>query len=240
MGAVSSADKLSHGLRWSVILHGILFFVILIKSLVFPSEQEAYIPALRVDLVGLPDLTRQELERIKPPRGMQEEASSPSEKTPPAEKEDMVLHPKKITKPDSRTSQIKNALARIKALSRIQSEDSAPDAPIKGNQISKGYALSGQAKESAQAGYHDLLLEHVRAQWELPVWLARQNLSAQVILTIDNQGRVRNLVFIKPSGHAPFDDAVKRAVYTSQPLPYPPPELRKAMLIDGVKLGFPL
>ena len=94
---------------------------------------------------------------------------------------------------------------------------SAP--PIKGNKISKGTSLSGDAKESDQANYYDQFLGRLRDNWALPVWLSRQNLSAQVQIYIDARGRLHGFRFVKLSGNAQFDDAVKQALEESAPFP---------------------
>ena len=78
-----------------------------------------------------------------------------------------------------------DAEAKIRALERLKDKtEEAPPAEddeaivIKGNQVSKGTSLSGDAKEQAQAGYYDLLRDSLAEYWSLPVWLQRQSSSA--------------------------------------------------------------
>lgn len=254
---------ISRGLRWSVILHAGLFISFLIKSLIFPSTIQPYLPSLRVDLVGLPDLLKKDMDRLKtlplPKSGEPEEAieeqkskSKPSAQAP-VEEDDLVLNPKKAKpkgKKDTekeeaadRKSRAQKALARIKALARVNDaeENTAEEsAVLKGNQVSKGAALSGEAKESAEQSYYDKVLVKLQANWAIPIWVSRQNLQAQVQVFVDYRGRVKLLQFIKPSGNAQFDQAVKRAVSASEPFPVPPVELRGSLLNRGILLGFPL
>lgn len=159
---------------------------------------------------------------------------------------------KEETKPDpkladkSREKKLKSALDRIKALEDIASDTDAPKAqratsmPVKGNKISKGASLSGEARESDQVQYYDLLKERLQQNWSLPVWLARQQYGAQVTLFIDGRGNVRAFRFTRSSGNSQFDDAVKRAIQQSQPFDPPPESIASTIYGSGVVVGFPL
>ncbi len=178
----------------------------------------------------------------------------PKIKEPPvekAEKDELVLHPKKTqpekTEPTKKVSEaqekrLRAAMDRIKALSKLHADtdtDSDKDQaapPIKGNKISKGNSLDGDAKESDSANYYDTVRAKLQENWALPIWLSRQNLSAQIEITIDSHGQVREFRFAKPSGNAQFDAAVKKTLQDSQPFPAPPEEL----LMNGILIGFPL
>jgi TonB family protein len=222
--------------------------------------------------VGLPDVLKKDLTKVPPPASAQEIAEAlkkaaddakevkpvklPKDVKSPekevADKDDMVLKPKKVVKkeetdnakPDkakARASKNKSALDRIKALSKIAAEESEakPSAVVKGNKVSKGTSLSGDAKEG-EANYLDAVRSLLQENWELPVWLARQNLSAHVQIRIDGQGRVRSYVFVKASGNAQFDAAIKKTIAASQPLPRPTEDVAASMLIDGILVKFPL
>jgi TonB family protein len=180
-------------------------------------------------------------------------APVPKIKEPPVEKaapDELVLHPKKAQaektpEPKKKVSEaqekrLKAAMDRIKALSKIHadtdSEKTEDAPPIKGNKISKGNSQDGDAKESDSANYYDTVRAKLQENWALPVWLSRQNLSAQIEITIDGRGQVRDFRFAKPSGNAQFDAAVKRTLQESQPFPAPPEDL----LGNGILIGFPL
>lgn len=251
------------GLRLSLALHVALALFILIKTLVFPSNPVPFIPSLRVDLVGLPDQLRNELIRGAktplpplPEETKETQTAKSSEPAETADPDEMVLkprHPKAETprksekeKTRERERKIKGALARIKALAKITADSSPAKASdsegtlIKGNRISKGTSLSGEAREAAEASYYDLLRDRLQENWELPVWIARQNLSAQVQLFIDSRGQVRSFRFVKGSGNSQFDDAVRRTISESQPFTPPPAELASSTLTNGILVGFPL
>jgi len=258
-------DQFGRAMRWSLIAHGAIAFVIVVKSLVFPGNPVMIAPALRVDLVGLPDLLKKDLANVPknlPKSDLQEklaEAARQAAKIKPLPAEDvakpdeMVLNPKKTEKAekkkleDEKAKKIDMALAKIRALERLKdkTEDAKPTEEddaivIKGNQVSKGTSLSGDAKEQAQAGYYDLLRDSLAEYWSLPVWLQRQKLVAQVQLRVDPAGRVLSTKFLKPSGNDQFDQAILATIKDAQPLPRPPKELLSSLADDGVVVGFPL
>ena len=256
-GYSSGDDSLSKGLKWSFIAHGVFFVAIILKSLVFPSQAPPYIPSLRVDVVGLPDILKKDLAKVsKATEQSQIDAQKAVEKQ--AEKEtkpkaikaakikemadpnEMVLKPKQQSKKEARDKKLKSALARIKALEKISDEPAPKAVVIRGNAVSKGTSLSGDAKETSDSAYFDAVRNRLLESWALPVWIARQNLSAKVKIYIDAHGRVHGLDFLKSSGNPQFDSAVKKAISESDPFPVPPAELVNFVLVNGITFGFPL
>jgi TonB family protein len=255
---------LSFGMKVSLLLHVALLAAVILKSLVFPGEPEVWTPALRVDIVGLPEVLKQDLAQLPPLPPAAQETPPPTEtaEPPPKAEAKPMAPPEDIAKPDEmvldakrvaekkreearsereRRNKMLNALARIRALNKIQGEETAEAGPlIKGNQISRGASLSGQARESAAADYRDALLARIQRNWALPTWLARQKFAARVVITVDAAGRILNYRFLSTSGNAQFDDAVKAALARSQPFAPPPAELRDQLASRGVVLGFPL
>jgi TonB family protein len=266
---------LNRGLRFSVAAHITLALLILIKAVVLPGKPIPLVPTLRVDVVGLPDLLKQDLKKapdaransdainealkqaeesakkIQPPKPLPKVAE-PVEKAEPNE---MVLKPKQIQtakreklkeNEKHREKKLLSALNRIRALEKI-SDDTKPHKTaaasstlIKGNKLSKGSSLSGDAVESDVANYYDSIRERLQDNWEIPIWFKNQGFTAKVQIFIDRSGRLRNFRFIKPSGNAQFDDAVKRTISESQPFPIPPDDVVSTVLVDGILVGFPL
>lgn len=251
-------DKdLSIGMKWSLIVHLALATGIIAKSLIFPGQPTLIVPTLRVDIVGLPDILKKDLSQVTPSKDAaleealkQAEQDAKTVKPPapvksqaePAQPDEMVLKPKTGSDAQARNKKNKSALDRIKALAKITSEESPKKTSpiIKGNQISKGTSLSGDAKESAVANYYDDLRARLQDNWSLPVWIARKNLSARVLIFIDARGRLQNFQFVSSSGNPQFDDAVKRSLIESQPYPIPPSQLKGTLLAEGILVGFPL
>jgi len=245
------------GIRWSMGVHGVLILLILVKALVFPNTPKMYIPTLRVDVVGLPDLLKSEkknpsnnksLEDIQKMLAKAQVDANKVKKPPPpakikepvekADPDELVLKPKQIQNDTARDKRLEAAMRRMKALAKLDAENTpaAQAAPIKGNKLSKGNSTSGDAKESDTANYYDTVRSKLQENWALPVWLSRQNLSAQVEIVIDSRGTVREFRFVKTSGNPQFDDAVKKTLAASQPFETPPSDL----LMNGILIGFPL
>lgn len=228
---VPSQPNLTWAIRWSVVLHSTLAVALLVGRFVVPTDRIVILPSLRVDLVGLPDVLKKDLSKMdlsQPPA----ETALPSRKARSADEVGL----KNSSQADKvRRERMKNAMDRIKALNKIQEA-----APIKGNKISKGSSVTGDAKESIERTYYDDLHARLQRFWSLPVWLERQNLSAQVTVTIDSQGRVIGYNFVKRSGHSRFDQEVARTIESAQPLPAPPAELLRTLRRQGIVLGFPL
>ena len=253
--------ELSQGLKWSLSIHFGIAFLVLFKSLVFPGKALNYIPTLQVDLVALPDFLKKDRVKVgkseadPPIAEILKEPSEPRKSSKElAHKDEMVVKPE-LHKPDSPTKKLeqnnKRALDRLKSLSRIQDSAQEPSkdrsdrlaqslAIIKGNKLSPGHSLSGDAKEAPEAKYYDILRDHLNENFSLPPWLSRQNYAAQVRLFVDARGKLHSLKFLKFSGNPQFDDAVKRAIRDSEPFPVPPKELVSAFLSDGILFGFPL
>ncbi len=251
---------LSRAFRWSAGAHLAVLVGVVLTSLIFPSKPISYIPSLRVDLVGLPDVLKKDLGKLaalppvpaaEEPQTQEEPKTASKEKAPEiADPEEMVLKPKSEKRADTskpqdtkRDLKMKSALARMKALAKIQEETAEQPtvgAVIKGNTISKGTSLSGEARESQGPSYYDLVRDRLQRNWELPVWIARQNLSAQIDLFIDTRGTVRAIKFVRTSGNPQFDEAIKRTIAESQPFPAPPKEMTSSLLAHGISVGFPL
>ncbi|MBY0470920.1 cell envelope integrity protein TolA [bacterium] len=252
-GSDGKPSEFHVALKRSAIAHGSIAVVILAASFIFPKKPVMYLPTLRVDVVELPDILKKDLGKVPNLPASQEllDAIEKSEKIKPdrpkAKKEkpvedaapdEMVLNPKTKAKTRAeREKRLKSALSRIKSLDKLQ-EDKSP--LIRGNAISKGTSLSGDAKESDQVSYYDALRDRLQENWSLPVWLARQSYSAQILIFIDSKGRLRSFKFTKLSGNPQFDNAVKKTVEASQPFPAPPKDVADSVLLDGVLVGFPL
>ncbi|MCM2323527.1 MAG: cell envelope integrity protein TolA [Oligoflexia bacterium] len=254
---------LAAGVRWSFGLHAAVLLFVVIKSLVFPGKPVTYLPSLRVDIVGLPDVLKKDMASLSPAppplTAKEERTEPPAPKAKPeakADPDEMVLKPKKAdpkAEAAERQKKLKSALARIKALDKIadSTKTKAVESPanaslrgtgplIKGNAISRGTSLDGAARESAEASYFDSLRERLRENWLLPVWLARQRLSAQIMVFIDGRGTLRGFTLVRSSGNAQFDEAVRKTISQSQPFPVPPETIAGRLATDGVLVGFPL
>lgn len=86
--------------------------------------------------------------------------------------------------------------------------------------------------------YARALDEKIRSRWTVPE-LARkggQELTVQIRIMIEKDGRVSNVRMEKVSGNPYFDDSVLRAIEKASPLPVPPEQLRGGE--DHYEVGF--
>ena len=236
---------------FSLAAHLLLVVYLSLKSALFPDKPIEYLPSLRVDLVALPDQKKTEITQPKaePEKPKEVIISKPEPKVDAkpdikadntagdfaVKKKKKALHEKKEKEA---TKKLKAALDRIKALERIKALAGGDE--IKGNKISRGSALSGEAKASLETSYFDIVLERVRGNWELPKWLQDRNLSATFMIYLDARGGLKNFKIIKSSGNEQFDSEVKRTLQASAPFPLPPSAIASDLSGQGITLGFPL
>lgn len=258
----TSEDRdLRLGLRVSLLAHATLAVFLLIRAAVAPPDSIPLPPTLRVDIVGLPDQLKSEAETLAP-QSQQETNASLSPPAQPAEPDDDAMvaptpkkaapkakaqerSPEKVaSKPKvERDKKLKSALNRIKSLAKISDfETPSPKGGvlIKGNRISRGTSLSGDARESSTLSYDDTVRVHLQQNWSLPVWLARQDLKAKVMVRIDSRGRLVDWHFTQASGNPQFDEQVKRALRESEPYPRPPQNDAQRVALQGLRFAFPL
>lgn len=222
----------------SIALHLALFLAIWISSFQESLNLKPYTPSIRVDLVDLPRHRVNENIPL-PPQVKEIESTEPASKpvVTKTESDDEFATSKKKEKKTK--DKLKSALDRIKALEKIKSAQSTPDL-IRGNVVSKGSSVSGDAKTSGETEYFDQLLEHVKTRWELPRYLQNQPFSAQVLLKIDRTGQLLGMKFVKASGNEQFDQEVRRTINQSAPFPAPPLAMVPELKTQGILLGFPM
>lgn len=239
------------GFRRSAAAHGGLIILAILAGLTLRRDPIRINPSIRVDLVALPDITKKNMKDLTPDdmtdlkdrlndatkdtrKAVEKMKKEAAEK--PAEPDTMALKKEKPKK--SKRADLKNAIDRIKALTEIENEvkkSQKQKVVIKGNALAKGNALSGDPSSDTNA-YVGQLQSKLRDNWNLPVWLSKQNLDAKVLLFLDKAGYVNKSIISKSSGDQQFDDYVLKTVRISQPFGVPPDELVNA----GITLGFPL
>jgi TonB family protein len=259
-------DSLAKSIRASLLIHALLLFLALIRAYLLKDHSKPYVPSLRVDLVALPDLLKNEVKRAhhkelqkelseilknaekKAQRIQHDQAEIKIKQAPtPVKPQDMTLSHQNKDKPKNSYEQNRKAIDRLKLLAKIQDRLTAETHPnqqktllMKGNKLSKGSSIAEDARESSEESYFDLLKDRLQENWSLPPWIARQNLSAQVEIRIDAHGNLAQIQFVRPSGSPQFDEAVKKTIQMSQPFPTPPEEVRLSLQKHGILIGFPL
>lgn len=240
--ADTTNDTLSRYLKWSAGLHLALALSTVAVQWIVPAPPTRVIPTLRVDLVGLPDVLKKDLKIPTPGMTAPESPTKAKESAAPDDSKSMTLKKEKMDK--ARKSKLQSALARIKALEKLQSESTTEEAEpaplLKGNILSKGSSISGDAREALESNYYEIVQVRLQTHWALPVWLSRQNLNAKVQILVDSTGRVVSFQFLEASGNPQFDAAVKKTISDAQPFPKPPKEISSSLSVHGIIIGFPL
>ena len=150
-------------LGWSILFHCLIFSLFIINLFFFKGEDITYIPAIKVDMVALPDKQAPRksvvINQTKVPPKIETKKPEPQLKkaeVPPKPPVKKVQTPKKsqktqeVTKPsfvyDKQLQKVgQSAIERLKHLKQVQSMLEEEDL-VKGNRIVPGTALEGLDK----------------------------------------------------------------------------------------------
>lgn len=254
-------DSYRNGIRWSFAIHIGLFVLILVKSVVFPSDKPAFQSAIRVDMVGLPDkmdpkkissLTKvqKKNETEKTPQPTPTAASTPVAK-PKEQVLDKKIKPetialKKAEDPKAKQAEALAKLKKLSAIDQIKNEvrneqktktAAAPTQTIKGNVVTPGTSLSGLDKLQHDA-FVSSVEAHAKERWYVPEWLAKKKLVTTVRIKIDRQGNLITRELIKASGNPNYDEAVFNVIDKATPFPAPPEKFIQWMAVTGLIIEF--
>lgn len=257
-GSLLSANEFTdkmfwRGLKTSAAVHAGLTIAVVLATIAIPREPVKFISSIRVDLIGLPDVAKKDIknfsttddlaklnERLteagKGAKKLLEKPKHPQEDPVPGDT--MTMKTKSGEK--IRERNLKNAVDRIKALSSLENDDDKPKTKqsaslAKGNMLSKGNSLTGSVAVDSNT-YLGRLQAKVKDNWNLPIWLTRQKLTAKIVIFLDSAGGVKSTMFVSDSGNKQFNDYVLRTIESAEPFGPPP-----SQLVDrGITLGFPL
>ena len=239
----NTGDSLYPLLLRSIIFHAAVFALFALKMVFLPSEGLDFSDAVRVDIVDLPDKISNpaktfESEAVAPPTEAKPVAT-PVEAKPVVQKTEPTID---LTEKKKKRSE---ALRRIKAQEALagiedslKEEANSKKPTYKGNILSPGTELRGLQKNQFDA-YLSLINRRIKDNWQLPEWMAKQNLKAHALVMADRQGFVTKKTLVKNSGNKTFDDYVLDAIEKSSPLPPPPEKFTAILEHQGIILAFP-
>ncbi len=226
----------------SVMFHVSIVLIFTIKTFFFTSDIPKYDPAIRVDLIGLPDKKSPDEPMIQPKTEAAPAKVTVDAKTKKAEKPTL---PDKTKKQNEALNKLKamNAIDKLKAQDSERQEKEALEKAaaskvIKGNVISPGSALKGLSKLEFDT-YIGSIDAHVKNNWALPEWMLQQNLKAEVLVKFDQNGNLTERRFIKKSGNPDFDQRVWSSIEKSSPFPAPPDKFVDIVGVQGITFAFP-
>lgn len=218
--------------------------------------------AVRVDVVGMPKFTVQELkdmeknavdlpkepEAVKSPDKVDTKAE-----TPDVIKEgDIVIKEETKAKEKSKASFLNtlsdyakkkvDAKPKTKGESKGAGNENLKALVLEGNRISQGTALTGDYADgptSEFAGYVQTLPGTIRPYWKLPQHLLEKDLRCRVRVYLNANGSLIKSEIVEPSGDPEFDERALRAVKQAN-FPKPSEAVGQRLTSSGIILGFPL
>jgi hypothetical protein len=218
----------------SLVSHIIVAALFLYKPTT-PSRRRP--PTLYVDLVMAPPVANPQrgsagaIKKIAEPVAVAAPVATPPQPAAPTKvaKEQVVVKGKETKK----TAEVKDEgiaaeIAKMKQRKAEQDEQDATQAAIaalkkKTTPAPAVAAAIGSASgtgDEAGSAIGDWLHGAVREKWSWPD-RKRKDLSAEVEIEFDMAGRLSNYRFIRHSTDARFDDSLKRALLSLEPLPRP-------------------
>lgn len=218
------------------------------------SAVEILSASVRVDVVGMPKFTIEELRQMELPTDAPPEKPSQAQATQVEEAQD-VVKPDDLVIPDSKpkkslTSFLENySSQKVKPAAKEKKGDKSGKVAgldsliIEGNRLSKGTALVGNNSDIADpvyVGYVNTIPEKVRQNWRVPGFLKQQNLKCKIQFWIGPRGEILKTTIIESSGSSDYDSIALEAVKASSPFAPPPLEAAPRLGSRGLILAFPL
>jgi TonB family protein len=233
----------------------------LISKVFKNNDIEVIRSSVRVDVVGMPKFTVQELkalerEPMKPAepeevKGVKEETVVKTEVQDVIKKDDLVIEEKGNEKTKKSFLNILNDYSSKKVTAKENKKGTKAgksnknlDALIlEGNRLSQGSALTGDYSDeqnSEFAGYVQALPGKIRQFWKLPSFLLNTDHKCRIRVYLSTSGGLVNLEVVEPSGKEEFDARAIKAIRDAAPFPKPSDEVGARLTNSGIILGFPL
>lgn len=243
-------------------VHAVIFLLAFaggeMVSKVFKSNDVEIIrSAVRVDVVGMPKFTIQELKKMeaqpvieKVPevaKGTKEETKVETEDV--IKKGDLVIQEEGKKKKASFLNML-NDYSSKKVTAKVEKKGTASGAAVKnvdalileGNRLSKGSALVGDYSDeenSAFSAYVQNLPGIIRPFWRLPDFLLNKDLRCRIKIYLSQEGKLLKLEMQESSGVAEFDARAEKAIREAT-FPLPSAEVGARLTNSGIILGFPI
>lgn len=230
-------------------------------------EIEIIQSSVRVDVVGMPKFTVQELKEMQKNAAPAEPDAKPQEAAPtvadaPKEevKEDVIKEGDLVIEEQKKKSDFNSLLSSYSA-KKVQKKEVRVAAKaantvvsgkgnkiidnliMEGNRVSAGSALVGDITSEASsefASYVQAMPDKVRVHWKLPSYLINQNLKCRIKVYLNANGNLLKSEVVESSGVEEFDSRAMRAIKDAAPFPVPTKEVGTRLATYGIILGFPI
>lgn len=222
------------------------------------GDVEVINASVRVDVVGMPKFTIQELKKMEaqPIIENQPDVAQGKKEETKIETEDVIKKDDLVIQEEGK----KKKAAFLNILSDYSSKKVSPKASIKGdikgegtknldtlivegNRLSKGSALVGDysdVENSEFSAYVQNIPGVIRPFWKLPTYLLDKNLRCRIKIYLSASGQLLKLDIQESSGQAEFDARAEKAVRDASPYPRPSDSVGSRLTNSGIILGFPL
>jgi colicin import membrane protein len=247
---------ISLGIHFLLALLAYAMSTVLVK---FFKNQDVEIirSSVRVDVVGMPKFTIQELREMQkealPLKPSVPEESKGAKSETKADSADVIKKGDVVIQEETKKKSSFLNLISDYSKKKIDIKDSKKGVNngksslenliLEGNRLSKGSALVGDysdTENTAFSSYVQTLPELVRVHWKLPSYLLDKNLRCRIRMFISSSGQLIKVELHESSGQSEFDARAEKAIRDSAPFPKPEPEVASRLTGSGIILGFPL
>lgn len=217
--------------------------------------------SVRVDVVGMPKFTVQELKEMEKqavelPKETQA-VKSPDKVEATKETEDVIKKDDLVIQEQGKEKEKKKAnfLSTLSDYAKVKvnkdtkkgKKDGAANENLKalaleGNRISQGSALTGDYSDEANSefgAYVQKLPGTIRPYWNLPSYLKDKDLKCRIKIYLSATGSLLKLDLAESSGNSEYDERAIRAVRSTN-FPAPSEAVAPRLTSSGIILGFPL
>ncbi len=212
--------------------------------------------SVRVDVVGMPKFTVQELKKMQAEpivenepevaKGVKEETKTETEDV--IKKDDLVIQEE--GKKKESFLNILNDYSSKKVTAKVEKKGkragegnkNLDSLIIEGNRLSKGSALVGDytdEQNSAFSAYVQNIPGIIRPFWKLPSYLLEKSLRCRIKIFLSPAGKLLKLEMQESSGDSEFDARAVSAIKSAN-FPMPSEEVGTRLTNSGIILGFPL
>lgn len=221
------------------------------------NDVEIIRSSVRVDVVGMPKFTVQELKKMQAEpivtaepeavQGGKEETKTEVEDV--IKKDDLVIQEVDKKKKSSFLNIINDYSSKkvtAKAAPKGEAKGTNKNLEslvLEGNRLSKGSALVGEytdEQNSEFSAYVQNLPGTIRPFWKLPGYLLEKQLRCRIKIYISPSGQLLKQELLESSGEAEFDKRAQEAVRSASPFPKPSNIVGQRLTQSGIILGFPL
>lgn len=253
---IQYSQEFYRGLIKSTALHALVLILFISLRLISPAKTEdkknsvtIIKSSVRVDVVGMPKHTLQELKRMTM-ENVNAADSSPTKANDSGGSDDVTFD-KKSKKVDlsNLLGSFSKRKVNVKKTKRKKNKlnlnyKKLKNLVLEGNKVSEGNALvdTGEGVEVSGQFYNYVndLPNHIRPFWKLPSYLLEKNLNCSIRVYISKSGNLLKAEIHESSGENEYDSKALSAVKAASPFPAPSSEFSSKLARGEVILGFPL